>query len=81
MFDIRVHRSMNWERCSMVKELSRAIFVTHASSHSAYETFQFFLFEIAKMSGAMSIGFLPSSHGANQKGVFFPFPRVIVVAA
>jgi hypothetical protein len=45
------------------------------------ETFQCLFFKEAKISGAISIGFLPSSHCANQKGAILPFPKVIVVAA
>jgi hypothetical protein len=40
----------------------------------------FFRLEEAKINGAMSIGLFPSSHGACQKGVFIPFPTVIIVA-
>jgi hypothetical protein len=40
----------------------------------------FFLLEEAKINGAISIGLFPSSHGACQKGVFIPFPTVIIVA-
>jgi hypothetical protein len=39
-----------------------------------------FLFGISNMIGAISLGFLPPSHGASQKQAFHPFPVVIAVA-
>jgi predicted nucleic acid-binding Zn finger protein len=40
-----------------------------------------FALEMVKMRGAMSLGFLPPSQGASQKGVFSPLPMVMVVEA
>jgi hypothetical protein len=44
-------------------------------------TFQDFLFEHAKIRGAISFVFLPSSQGASQNEVLHPLPMVILVAA
>jgi hypothetical protein len=65
----------------MVKLSSRMIIRTQALSSNALLTFQDFLFEEANMSAAMSLGFLPSSQGASQKGVLQPLTMAMVVAA
>jgi hypothetical protein len=41
----------------------------------------FFLLEITKMEGVISLGFLPSSYGECQKLAMRPSPIVMVVAA
>jgi hypothetical protein len=43
-------------------------------------TFQCFLEDILKINEAMSIGFVPLSHGASQNVVFPLLPTVMVVA-
>jgi hypothetical protein len=44
-------------------------------------TVKFLRLEMAKMDGAMSLGFTPSSQGACEKLAMRPSPMVMVVAA
>jgi hypothetical protein len=73
--------STNCKRWSKENVLSKSIFPTHSLFFRACETVQFFLLEEANISRAISIGFLPLSHGASQKGVLQPSPRIIEVEA
>jgi hypothetical protein len=72
---------MNSVRWRNEKLPSNLIFETQLLFLVACSTFHFFLVEAPKISGAMSLGFLPLSHGESQKGAIFPFPMEIVVEA
>jgi hypothetical protein len=56
-------------------------FLDPSPSFMAWATFQFLRLEDLKIKGATSLGDLPSSQGACQKGFLQPFPMVMVVAA
>jgi hypothetical protein len=44
-------------------------------------TLHFFLVEASKISGAVSVDFIPCSQGESQKDAILPLPMVIVVEA
>ena len=63
-----------------MKLSSILIFDTHELSNKALFIFHFLEQDASKMRGATSLGFLPLSQGASQKGVNAPLPTVIEVA-
>jgi hypothetical protein len=57
----------------MEKSAPKSTLETQALFFKASFAFQFFLLDLAKMSGAISIGFFPSNQGVCQMGFYGHF--------